>query len=295
MSSQVVNIEWKSKNFCWKKVTKITVRKIRVSEIRVTEIRVSKIRISSNHRQLHGAIFVGDKTNLIFEIPSFIRGGARQDVNKFYSLLSKIPTIPTNCSIWKTWARLLARILIVSLKMSLNIALLWLLADIRRTTIPTEVLLRGAAWRNGHVHKHSTDKTGRKCTTPEERAKTTFHWSGDWPQAWPAIALPWAQAPPKTPPERKPTWISANWKPANHAPHQSHAKPQLELLLKRTQPQLPMEKQNRKLLHSSKCVHSSNFADLNDTCKHECKWHPRTECIENSVSRQVLRYTRLVR
>ncbi len=30
---------------------------IRVSEIRVSEIRVSEIRISSNHRELHGAIF----------------------------------------------------------------------------------------------------------------------------------------------------------------------------------------------------------------------------------------------
>ena len=44
------------------RVTEIRVSKIRVSEIRVTEIhlseiRVSKIRISSNHRELHGAIF----------------------------------------------------------------------------------------------------------------------------------------------------------------------------------------------------------------------------------------------
>ena len=32
--------------------------KIRVSEIRVSEIRVSEIRISSNHHELHGAIFL---------------------------------------------------------------------------------------------------------------------------------------------------------------------------------------------------------------------------------------------
>ncbi len=33
------------------------VTQIRVSEIRVSEIRVSEIRISSNHCELHGAIF----------------------------------------------------------------------------------------------------------------------------------------------------------------------------------------------------------------------------------------------
>ncbi len=32
--------------------------KISVSEIRVSEIRVREIRISSNHRELHGAIFL---------------------------------------------------------------------------------------------------------------------------------------------------------------------------------------------------------------------------------------------
>ncbi len=37
--------------------SKIRGSKIRGSEIRVSEIRVSKIRISSNHRELHGAIF----------------------------------------------------------------------------------------------------------------------------------------------------------------------------------------------------------------------------------------------
>ncbi len=42
----------KSKNFWQNKVSEI-----RGSEIRVSEIRVSKIRISSNHRELHGAIF----------------------------------------------------------------------------------------------------------------------------------------------------------------------------------------------------------------------------------------------
>ncbi len=39
------------------RVSEIRVSKIRVSEIRVSEIRVSEIRISSNHRELHGAIF----------------------------------------------------------------------------------------------------------------------------------------------------------------------------------------------------------------------------------------------
>ncbi len=39
-------------------VSEIRVSKIRVSEIRVREIRVSEIRISSNHHELHGAIFV---------------------------------------------------------------------------------------------------------------------------------------------------------------------------------------------------------------------------------------------
>ncbi len=33
----------------------------KVTEIRVSEIRVSEIRISSNHRELHGAIFLEDK------------------------------------------------------------------------------------------------------------------------------------------------------------------------------------------------------------------------------------------
>ena len=39
------------------RVSKIRVREIRVREIRVSKIRVSEIRISSNHRELHGAIF----------------------------------------------------------------------------------------------------------------------------------------------------------------------------------------------------------------------------------------------
>ncbi len=37
--------------------SEIRVSKIRGSKIRVSEIRVSEIRISSNHRELHGAIF----------------------------------------------------------------------------------------------------------------------------------------------------------------------------------------------------------------------------------------------
>ncbi len=40
------------------RVSEIRGSEIRGSEIRVSEIRVSKIRISSNHRELHGAIFV---------------------------------------------------------------------------------------------------------------------------------------------------------------------------------------------------------------------------------------------
>ncbi len=39
------------------RVSEIRGSEIRGSEIRVSEIRVSKIRISSNHRELHGAIF----------------------------------------------------------------------------------------------------------------------------------------------------------------------------------------------------------------------------------------------
>ncbi len=38
-------------------MSEIRVSEIRVSKIRVSEIRVSEIRISSNHRELHGAIF----------------------------------------------------------------------------------------------------------------------------------------------------------------------------------------------------------------------------------------------
>ncbi len=45
-------------------MTKIRASEIRVSEIRVSKIRVSEIRISSNHRELHGAIF-GDWRRLV--------------------------------------------------------------------------------------------------------------------------------------------------------------------------------------------------------------------------------------
>ncbi len=55
MSSQVVNFEWKSKNFDFKKVTWIRASQIRVSQIRASQIRATEI--SSNHRELHGAIF----------------------------------------------------------------------------------------------------------------------------------------------------------------------------------------------------------------------------------------------
>ncbi len=40
------------------RVSKIRGSKIRGREIKVSKIRVSKIRISSNHRELHGAIFL---------------------------------------------------------------------------------------------------------------------------------------------------------------------------------------------------------------------------------------------
>ncbi len=39
------------------RVSEIRVSEIRGSEIRGSEIRVTEIRISSNHRELHGAIF----------------------------------------------------------------------------------------------------------------------------------------------------------------------------------------------------------------------------------------------
>ncbi len=44
--------------------SKIRGSEIRGSEIRVSEIRVSKIRISSNHHELHGAIFSRLNLNL---------------------------------------------------------------------------------------------------------------------------------------------------------------------------------------------------------------------------------------
>ncbi len=65
MSSQIVNVEWKSKNFWQNKVSKIRVIEIRQSKIRGSEIRVSEIRISSNHRELHGAIFSGVREALL--------------------------------------------------------------------------------------------------------------------------------------------------------------------------------------------------------------------------------------
>ncbi len=65
MSSQVLNIEWKNSEF-WQKVTQIRVSQVRVSQIRASQIRATQIRvsqistteISSNHRELHGAIFL---------------------------------------------------------------------------------------------------------------------------------------------------------------------------------------------------------------------------------------------
>ncbi len=40
------------------------VTEIRVSKISVAKIRVSEIRISSNHRELHGAIFATEQAGL---------------------------------------------------------------------------------------------------------------------------------------------------------------------------------------------------------------------------------------
>ncbi len=50
------------------RVSEIRVSEIRGSKIRVSEIRVSKIRISSNHRELHGAIFLVVERWLIVSI-----------------------------------------------------------------------------------------------------------------------------------------------------------------------------------------------------------------------------------
>ncbi len=47
------------------RVSKMRVSKMRVREIRVREIRVREIRISSNHRELHGAIFVQCETDSV--------------------------------------------------------------------------------------------------------------------------------------------------------------------------------------------------------------------------------------
>ncbi len=76
MSCQVVNIKWKKVRILTKKVSQIRASQIRVSQIRVSQIRARQIRasqirasqirasqiraseISSNHRELHGAIFI---------------------------------------------------------------------------------------------------------------------------------------------------------------------------------------------------------------------------------------------
>ncbi len=50
------------------RVSKISVSEIRVSKIRVSKIRVSKIRISSNHRELHGAIFAFHRVTFQFAV-----------------------------------------------------------------------------------------------------------------------------------------------------------------------------------------------------------------------------------
>ncbi len=64
------------------RVSEIRVSEIRGSEIRVSEIRVSEIRISSNHRELHGAIFTtevemtsffGRQCQVQFSVVSFER------------------------------------------------------------------------------------------------------------------------------------------------------------------------------------------------------------------------------
>ncbi len=53
-------------------MSEIRVSEIRVSEIRGSEIRVSEIRISSNHRELHGAIFCALARTLCFRISVFM-------------------------------------------------------------------------------------------------------------------------------------------------------------------------------------------------------------------------------
>ncbi len=46
---------------------------IRGSEIRVSEIRVSEIRISSNHRELHGAIFSCSEDDAAAQVVTTLR------------------------------------------------------------------------------------------------------------------------------------------------------------------------------------------------------------------------------
>ncbi len=76
------------------RVSEIRVSKIRVSEIRVREIRVSEIRISSNHRELHGAIFV--QTRFCLCMPDTRRTNS--------ILIEPLKPIPHHC--WKSLRKL---------------------------------------------------------------------------------------------------------------------------------------------------------------------------------------------
>ena len=61
------------------------VTEIRVTEIEATEIRATEIRISSNHRELHGAIFIHalSKTHKSIEIVNSINRTVTSILNSF--------------------------------------------------------------------------------------------------------------------------------------------------------------------------------------------------------------------
>ncbi len=72
---------------CWVKKVRIFVEKkvteIRVTEIRVSKIRVTEIRISSNHDNLHGAIFCS-RLELSRTIELYNNWGYPQSDSQFY-------------------------------------------------------------------------------------------------------------------------------------------------------------------------------------------------------------------
>ncbi len=81
-------------------VSEIRVSKIRLSEIRVSEIRVSEIRISSNHRELHGAIFLGGGvTHGGYDVIFFCLTPTSIDVN--LPGVKKTTTRPPSCDVFK--------------------------------------------------------------------------------------------------------------------------------------------------------------------------------------------------